>query len=175
MVDYSKKVKYIAEFSEKVKKAKVLVLSTCDGISVEEINLLRKNIRGVGDEARVVKNTLLKRVMKDLKHEGLCKFLAGSTFLTFGYKDPVAPVKVLFDFADKTKALKFKCGLLGDKILSATELEKLSKLPSREIILSQMLSVMQGPMRNMVSVVQGPIRKLAYALQAIKDKKEKAA
>ncbi|MBF0407595.1 MAG: 50S ribosomal protein L10 [Candidatus Riflebacteria bacterium] len=171
MVDHSGKNKYMAEYTEKIDRAKVLVLSNCEGVTVEEMNLLRKNIRNVGDETRVVKNTLVSRIMKNHKHEAVCKHLSGMTLLTFGYSDPVAPVKVLFDFADKTKAFKFKCGLLGDKVLSVSDLEKLSKLPSREIILSQMLSVMQGPMRNFVSVVQGPIRKLAYALQAIKDKK----
>ncbi|MBF0499133.1 MAG: 50S ribosomal protein L10 [Candidatus Riflebacteria bacterium] len=175
MVDHSKKNAYIAEFTEKLNKAKVVVLSSVEGVDVEQMNTLRKNIRGIGDECRVVKNTLVARALDGIHHETLAPFLTGSTLMTFGYSDQVAPVKVLFDFADKVKKFTFKSGMLGHKLLTVKELEQLSRLPSRPVLLSMMLSVMQGPMRNMVSVTQGPIRKLVYALSAIREKKEKAS
>jgi len=171
----TKKSAYVDEFEKKIAKAKVMILSSVEGVDVEQMNALRKSIRTLGDESRVVKNTLIKRAMKKLNHEGLNQYLEGSTLVTFGYTDPVAPVKALFDFADKAKKFQFKAGMLGDKVLSVAELEALSKLPGREQLLSMLLSVLQGPMRNMVSVTQGPIRKFVYALQAIKEQKEKAA
>ncbi|MFZ2960753.1 MAG: 50S ribosomal protein L10 [Candidatus Ozemobacteraceae bacterium] len=175
MVDHNKKNAYIAEFTDKLNKAKVVVLSSVEGVDVEQMNALRKNIRGIGDECRVVKNTLVARALDGLHHESLTPFLTGSTLMTFGYADPIAPVKALFDFAGKVKKFTFKSGMLGDRLLNVKELEQLSKLPSRPALLSMMLSVMQAPMRNMVSVTQGPIRKMVYALQAILEKKEKAA
>ena len=172
MVNYTEKTAYVNEFSEKIEKAKVIVLASCEGVNVEQMTDLRKQIRKLGDEVRVVKNTLLQRALQKLGKEELSKFMTGSTAMTFGYQDPAAPVKVLFDFAGKAKKFTFKAGLLGDKMLTPADLEALSKLPGREQLLSMLLSTMQGTIRNFVSVTQGPIRKFVYALQALKDKKE---
>ncbi|HNV69597.1 MAG TPA: 50S ribosomal protein L10 [Candidatus Ozemobacteraceae bacterium] len=169
------KAAYVDEFQKKMEKAKVVVLAACEGVTVDEMTRLRREIRKLGDEARVVKNTMLRRACQNLKHENVLPHLTGSTLMTFGYHDPVAPVKALFDFAQKASKLKFKAGLLGDQLLSVQELENLSKLPGREQLLSMLLSCMQGPMRNMVGVLSGVTRKFVYALNAIKEKKEKAA
>ncbi len=175
MRDISKKEQYVKEFKAKLEKAKVVILSSVEGVTVDQMTLVRKNLRQNGDEMRVVKNTLLRRAFHDMKMEGLEKFMTGSTAVIFGYSDPVAPVKTLFDFAEKAQKFQFKAGLLGDSMLTVKQLESLSKLPGRTQLLSMLLSTMVGPIRNMVSVCQGPIRKLVYAVQAIREKKEKAA
>ena len=169
------KLDYIDEYQKKMEKAKVVVLASCEGVTVAQMTQLRKEIRKLGDETRVIKNNLLQRACENLKRDDLVPHFAGSTLMTFGYKDPVAPVKVLFDFAAKANKLKFKSGLLGDKMLSVKELEALSRLPNRDQLLSMLLSCMQGPMRNLVRVLSGTILKFVYALQAIKEKKEQAA
>ncbi len=174
MRDISNKEKYVEFFQDKLSKAKVLVLSSCEGVTVDQMTALRKNIRQTGDEIRVVKNTLVKRALHNLNIKDLDKYMEGSTAVTFGYSDPVAPVKTLFDFAGKAQKFVFKAGFMQEKLLSVKELETLSKLPGRTQLLSMLLSTMVGPIRNMLSVCQGPIRKLVYALQAIKEKKEKA-
>lgn len=165
---------YIDAIQQKFEKAKVVVLAKAEGLSVDQMNTLRKNVRASGDETRVVKNTLAQRALKTVHHEALSPFLTGSTMIMFGYSDPVVPVKALFDFAGKAKNFEFKAGMLGDKLLTVRDLDALSKLPGRPQLLSMMLSVMQGPMRNMVGVLQGTIRKFVYAVNAIKEKKEKA-
>jgi large subunit ribosomal protein L10 len=175
MVDVSKKAEYVAKFQEKFEKSKVVVLADCEGLNVEQMTALRKEIRNLGDEIKVVKNKLVRRALKNVGREELGKYLVGSTAITFGYNDPAPPVKALFDFAEKAKKFKFKVGMLGEKVLSVKELENLSKLPARPQMLSILLSVMIGPLRNLVSVTQGPIRKLVYALEAIRQKKEKEA
>ena len=175
MSDYSKKEEYIGTYQKKLEKAKVIVLTSCEGVRVGEINALRKGVRESGAEIRVVKNTLVCRALKNLNLGELEPHMKGSTAITFGYDDPVAPVKALFDFADKCKTLKFKAGLLEGKLLSVNQLEGLSKLPGRQELLSMVASCMQGPLRNIVSVCQAPIRKLVYCLDAIRDKKEKEA
>lgn len=168
------KAAYIDEFQKKMEKAKVVVLAGCEGVTVDEMTRLRRDIRKLGDETRVIKNTMLHRACQNLKHDSVLPFLTGSTMMTFGYHDPVAPVKALFDFAQKATKLKFKAGLLGDQFLSVKELENLSKLPGREQLLSMVLSCMQGPIRNMVGVLAAVPRKFLYALNAIKEKKEQA-
>jgi large subunit ribosomal protein L10 len=174
MVDYSKKTAYVSEFQDKLEKAKVVVLASCEGVNVDQMTDLRKQIRNLGDEIKVVKNTLLQRALNNLGREEFAKHMTGSVAMTFGYADPAAPVKVLFDFSEKAKKFKFKAGLLGDKMLTPADLVALSKLPSRDQLLSMLLSAMQGTIRNFVSVTQGPIRKFVYALQALKEKKEQA-
>ncbi len=173
MVDVSKKSAYVGEFQKKLEKSKVIVLASCEGVTVDQMTALRKDIRNLGDEMRVVKNTLLRRALQNLGREEFGKLLVGSTAVTFGYNDEASPVKALYEFAEKAPKLKFKGGMLGEKMLSIKDLEALSKLPNRKQLLSMLLSTMIGPIRNMVSVTQGPIRKFVYALQALKEKKEK--
>jgi len=173
MVDVTKKTAYVNDFQQKLAKANVVVLASCEGVNVDQMTALRKSIRSSGDELRVVKNTLLVRAFKNANMEQLNPFMTGSTAITFGYSDPVTPVKALFEFAQKAQKFTFKAGFFGGKILTAKELEQLSKLPGRNQLLSMLLSTMVGPIRNMLSVCQGPIRKFVYALDAIKQKKEK--
>lgn len=175
MKNLTKKSAYVDEFQKKLEKAKVVVLADYEGITVEQITALRKDIRNSGAEMRVVKNNLLARALKNRGQEEFAKSLVGATAVTFGYNDPAPPVKVLFDFAGKAAKFKFKSGLLGDKVLSVADLEALSKLPGREQLLAMVASAMQGPLRNLVNVAQGPIRKFVYALDAIRQKKEKGA
>lgn len=175
MADMKQKETYINELKEKLSKAKVVIVAGCEGVTVEEMNAVRKSIRNLGDEMKVVKNKLARRALHDPQHQALEPFLTGENTVTFGYHDEAAPVKALFEFAEKAKKFQFKAGLLGDKVLTVKELEALSKLPNKQQMLSMLLSTMVGPIRNMLSVSQGPIRKFAYALQALKEQKEKAA
>ncbi len=175
MADMKLKESYIKDLHEKLSKAKVVIVAGCEGVSVDEMTSVRKDIRKLGDEMRVVKNKLARRALHDPQHQALEPFLTGENTITFGYGDEAAPVKALFEFAGKAKKFQFKAGLLGDKLLTVKDLEALSKLPGKTQMLSMLLSTMVGPIRNMLSVSQGPIRKFVYALQALKEQKEKAA
>lgn len=175
MGDIKHKEEYVKTYQDKLSRAKVIVLSSCEGVRVGEMNALRKSIREAGAEMRVVKNTMVRRALHNLNLSAVDPFTNGSTAVTFGYDDPVAPVKALFDFAGKCKKFSFKAGVLEGKLLTVAQLEGLSKLPGRRELLSMVASCMQGPIRNIVSVCQAPIRKLVYCLDAIREKKEKAA
>lgn len=177
MTNLSVKEAYVKEYQDKIEKSAVVVLTNCEGIKVTDMTNLRKMVRESGAEMRVVKNTLVVRALNNLGMEGLTEFMKGSTAVTFGYDDPVGPVKALFDFAAKAKLKKFtfKAGYMEGKVLSSQELEALSKLPGRKELLGMVASVFQGPIRNIVSVCQAPIRKFVYALDAVREKKEKEA
>lgn len=175
MRDISQKEQYVAQYQSKLEKAKVVILANCEGVNVDEINALRKAVRESGSEIRVVKNTLLRRAFDIVKMSELDKFLSGSTAVTFGYADPISPVKALVEFADKCKKFSFKAGILEGKVLNTDQIKALSKLPGRKELLGMLASCMQGPIRNIVSVMQAPIRKLAGTLDAIREKKEKEA
>ena len=156
------KIEQVAELAEKIRKAQSVVLVDYQGITVNEETELRKKVREAGAEYLVAKNRLFKIALKDSFDD----LLEGTTAFAFGYADPVAPAKLVFDLAkDKAKAkkdvFKIKGGLLTGKRVEATEVEALAKLPSRDQLLSMLLNSMLGP-----------IRKLAYATVAIADKKE---
>ena len=164
------KIDHVAELVEKIKKAQSVVLVDYQGISVNDETALRRKMREAGAEYLVTKNRLFKIALKEAGVEDSFEdILEGTTAFAFGYTDPVAPAKIVFDLAkDKAKAkqniFKIKGGVLKGKRVEAEGVEALAKLPSRDQLLSMLLNSMLGP-----------IRKLAYATVAIADKKEATA
>lgn len=163
MKDISKKEAYVKEFQEKLAKAQVVVLANCEGVKVSEITALRKAVRETGSELRVVKNTLLCRALHNTPMKELEGHMKGNTAVTFGYNDPIAPVKALFDFADKAKKFTFKAGFMDGQTLDVNQLTALSKIPGRKDLYAML-----------ASAVQGPIRKLAGVLDSLRKKREEA-
>lgn len=163
------KKEIVAELVEKIKKAQSVVFVDYQGIKVNEETSLRKQMRESGAEYLVTKNRLFKIALKESGiQDNFDEVLEGTTAFAFGYEDPVAPAKAVFDLSKaKAKAkqdvFKIKGGFLTGKKVSALEVEELAKLPSREQLLSMLLNSMLGP-----------VRKLAYATVAIADKKESA-
>ena len=160
------KKELVAELVEKIKKAQSVVFVDYQGIKVNEETSLRKQMRENGAEYLVAKNRLFKIALKESGVEdNFDEILEGTTAFAFGYNDPVAPAKAVFDLAKaKLDVFKIKGGYLTGKKVSVKEVEELAKLPSREQLLSMLLNSMLGP-----------IRKLAYATVAIADKKEGSA
>lgn len=163
MKDISNKEAYVKEFAEKLSKCQVLVIANCEGVKVSEITALRKAVRETGSEMRVVKNTLLCRAFHNTPMTGLEPHMTGSTVVTFGYNDPIAPVKALFEFAGQAKKFKFKAGFMDGQILDVEQLTTLSKIPGRKELYGML-----------ASAVQGPIRKLACVIDSLRQKKEEA-
>lgn len=164
MKDLSKKEEYIKSFAEKLNKAQIVVLTGCEGVTVTEMTGLRKAVRESGSEMRVVKNTLICRALKGTQMAELEKHMKGSTAVTFGYDDAIAPIKALYSCVSKAPKLVFKAGFMEGRMLEPQELETLSKLPSRKELYSML-----------ASAVQGPIRKLACIIDALREKREKEA
>ncbi|QNM14729.1 MULTISPECIES: 50S ribosomal protein L10 [Fusobacterium] len=163
------KIDQVAELTQKIKNSKSIVLVDYQGITVNEETELRKKVREAGAEYLVAKNRLFKIALKEAGvQDSFDDLLEGTTAFAFGYDDPVAPAKFVYDLAkDKAKAkqevFKIKGGLLDGNRVEMSEVEALAKLPSREQLLSMLLNSMLGP-----------IRKLAYATVAIADKKAAA-
>ncbi len=133
---------------------------------------LRRQLTEASAELRVVKNTLLRRAAAD--DSPLAPLLSHSTgpnALTLGFGDPVAATKVLIKFAQEKPQLVIKGGALGGQALTLQDLEALSKLPAREVLLARLLGTMQGVPTALVSVLAAVIRGLLNVLVALKDKK----
>lgn len=150
----------VKELTEKFQKAQSAILTSYIGISVEKDTELRKRMREAGVEYKVVKNTLTSRAAKELGYD-LDQFLAGPVAIAFGYEDPTAPARILADFAKESKFVELKAGVVQGQVFDTAKVVELSKIPPREVLLSRLLGSMKAPLSN-----------FAYALSALKDKKE---
>jgi large subunit ribosomal protein L10 len=165
-----KKVKTVEELRDKFGRSKAAILTDYRGLNVADITELRKKLREQGVEFKVVKNTLTRIAIKDFNYN-LDQFLEGPTAIAFSYKDPVAPAKVLVDFAKAHKELEIKAGVVEGKVLNSDMIADLSKMPPREELLAKAVGSIQSPLYGIVGVLQGTLRNLVYTLQAIQDKK----
>lgn len=161
----------VEEIKGKLQNAKGVVLADYRGLNVAEVTKLRTKLREAGVEYRVLKNTMTRIAAHDLGINGLDPFLEGPTAIAFG-TDPVAPAKVISDFAKTNKNLEIKAGLLEGKVIDFEGVKALADLPPREVLLTQVVTGMQAPLVGMVNVLQGPLRKAVYALDAIRKQKE---
>ena len=169
------KVTEVEKLSGKFKKAKIAIVADYKGLTVPVLQELRHNLRRNDAEFRVGKNTLLIRAVEDTEYKGLQDQFVGTTAVTVSYGDPVSPAKILAEFSKGHPELKIRSASLDGKLLSVDDVMALSKLPSREVLLGQMLSVMNAVPTGLVRVLSGVPRTFLYALQAIKEQKEQDA
>ena len=160
----AKKAQLVTEVAEQFKNASSVVVVDYLGITVEEATNLRAELRKAGVQFAVVKNSILTRAAKEAGLEGMDDIFKGPSAVAFSNDDVVAPAKILADFAKKVEALEIKAGVVEGKVYSKEEIEALAKLPSREGLLSMLLSVLQAPVRN-----------TALAIKAVADQKDGAA
>ena len=166
------KVSIVQELSDKFAQAKIAIVTDYRGLTVTEFEELRNALRNADSEVRVAKNTLLRRAVEGTPFEPMNEHFKGTSALTVSNTDPVGPAKALVDFAKKHEQLQIRSAIMDGKLLSVEDLTALSQLPSKEVLLSQLLSVMQAVPTGFVRVLNGVPQKLVYALQAIKDQKE---
>jgi large subunit ribosomal protein L10 len=166
------KDKIVQEIREKTARSQIGILSDFKGLKVEELTRLRRQLQEASAELKVVKNTLLRRAAAgDSAINPLMSQFIGPNALTLGYADPVALAKIMTKFAQEMPQLELKGAVLRGQLLSARDLEVLSKLPSREVLLAQFLGLLQGMPTALVTVLAGVIRNLLNVLVAYRDKK----
>ena len=160
----AKKAELVEIYAAKMTEAASIVVASSRGLTVEQDTQLRKQLRESGVEFKVVKNSILRRAAEKAGLEGLSEAFAGPSAIAFSNEDVVAPAKVLADFAKTAEALEIKAGVIEGKVSSKEEIEAIASLPSREGLLSMLLSVLQAPVRN-----------VALAVKAVAEKAESAA
>nr|WP_096181027.1 50S ribosomal protein L10 [Effusibacillus lacus] len=157
------KAQLVQEISQKLRDSKSTIVTDYRGLTVAEVTELRKKLREAGIEYKVLKNTMTRRATAEVGLSELDQHLTGPTAIAFSYDDVVAPAKILNDFAKTHKALELKAGVVEGRVVGLEEVKALAELPSREGLLSMLLSVLQAPMRN-----------FAYAVKQVADQKEQA-
>lgn len=168
------KVAVVEELAGKLQESAAAILTDYRGLNVKSMTELRAKLREAGVEYKVVKNTLTRLAAEKANVSGLDELLTGPTAIAFNKDDPVAPAKILTEFAKSNNALEIKGGILNGAVISVDEVKQLADLPSREELLATVLMRMQGPIYGLVYVLQGTLRSLVYALDAIRREKEAA-
>ena len=156
----TKKVK-VEEITGKFQSAVSVVVVDYRGLNVAQVTELRKQLREAGVEFKVYKNTLTRRATEIAGVAGINEFLTGPNAIAFSNEDVVAPAKIINDFAKKNEALEIKGGIIEGTVSSVEDVKALAELPSREGLLSMLLSVLQAPVRN-----------FALATKAVAEQKE---
>jgi len=142
------------------------------GIDVATDTEMRRKLREAGVDYTVVKNTMLRLAARQAGLDALEPFLEGPSALAVSTEDPVAPAKVLYDYIGKPNIpISVKAGYVDGNVISAEQVEALSKLPAKEVLVQQVLGTMLAPVSGLANVLNANIRGLAVALQAIADQK----
>jgi large subunit ribosomal protein L10 len=168
------KKQVVKNLHENFEKSKIIILTDYKGLNVASINELRRKLSDAEVEYKVIKNTLIRRASADTDAALITDYFKGPSALALSYKDPVAPAKVLTDFAKENEKLEIKIGVMNGKVINLDEIKALSSLPSREILLGNFLSVINGVPTAFVRALNDVPVRLLNVLQAIKDKKEAA-
>ncbi len=164
----------VEQLQDKFRRSKVVIVTDYKGLNVEKMNDLRRKLREENVEYRVVKNTLLVRAAQNTDVAALEPHFTGPSAIAMSFEDPVAPAKVLTDFAKENDKLEIKVGILRGQVLEMADIKALSSLPSREVLLGQLLSAMNGVSGGLVRTLAAVPRGLLNVLVAIKDQKEAA-
>ena len=166
------KERVVKDLHEKFTESKSVIIVKFSKMTVAQASELRKQLRDSGGEFKVSKNTLFRIAARDTQVELLNDRFTGQNAVVMAYEDPAAAAKALVQFAKDNDVITIDGGVLNGKVIDANGVEVLSKLPTKEVLTAQLLSVMLGPHRGLVQVLAGIPRKFLYALNAIKEKKE---
>jgi len=149
-----------------------VILSTFQGITVEDDNKLRRAVQAAGGTYKVVKNTLAERAASGTQNEPLLKDLKGTNSIAFTSTDPVSLAKALTKIAKDVPAYKFRAGIVEGRVLSIAEIQQLASLPSKEELISKIMFLVNSPAQRIASVLSAVNRNLAVTVnEAVKANK----
>ncbi|MBU1119473.1 50S ribosomal protein L10 [Patescibacteria group bacterium] len=162
----------VQELTDVLKESKAYVLSDYRGMTVSDVQDLRKRMKEKSGTFMVVKNSLFKIAAKNAGlDEEFYKNLVGPVALTVSSEDEVASAKETFEFAKECKALEIKEGFLEGNVLKKEDVESLAKLPTKQELIAKVVGTINAPLSGLVTVLSGNSRKMVQVLKAIADQK----
>jgi large subunit ribosomal protein L10 len=167
-----KKKQITKDLHEKLSKSKVVIVTDYKGLDVAMISDLRKRLRESDIEFKVVKNSLLIRASQETDAMLIQDYFKGPSAVALSYDDPVSSAKVLTNFAKENDRLEIKAGVMDGKVLDTAAIKALSSLPSREALLGQLLSVMNGVPTALVRALNDVPKRMLNVLTAVKEQQE---
>jgi large subunit ribosomal protein L10 len=149
----AEKAKTIEELSQKLRDSKGAVLLDYRGLNVADITALRRQLQAEEIEFQVAKNTLLRIAADRAEIEVDPELLAGPTAVAFGWRDEVAPARLLSEFARRNRVVQVKGGIVGGHSLDAAQIGRVAELPNRETLLAQLIGVIQAPLAQALGIL----------------------
>ena len=174
LVNLEEKKGIVKDLNDRFSKAAVVIVTDYKGLDVAAINDLRRRLRNEDVEYQVVKNSLMIRASEQTDVALIKETFKGPNAVALSYSDPIAPAKVLTDFAKDNDVFEIKVGVMNGKVIELNEIKALSALPSREVLLGTFVSVLNNVPTGFVRTIAEIPRQLLNVLQAIKDQKEAA-
>lgn len=175
----TEKAATVADLKESFAKAKAAFFADYKGLTVEQVNDLRKRLRPHDVKVKVIKNNLARIAVREAKlgtaSEQLIDTVVGPTMVAFANGDPAAAAKIIQKFVEENEVFGLKESLLSAQRLTTKQVEELSKLPSREVLLAKLLGSLNAPISNFVGVLAAVPRSLVQVLAAIEETKKKQA
>jgi len=171
-ISREKKQELVKSYAEAFSRSQAAILTNYSGLPVAELNRLRNKMREAGSGYHVVKNRLVKLALREAGLPVPEELLQGPTAIGFCYEDVVAQAKVLTEYAKESKELTIKGGFLGERVFDGQAISSLADLPSRDVLLAQLLSGVQSPIAGLVNVLSGTLRGLVTVLKARADQLE---
>jgi len=171
-MDREEKKKQAESLHEELSKARSIILSSFQGITVSQDFELRRKVAATGAKYRVVKNSLIERAAQGTSVAPIAGRLAGTTSIALTDADPVALARVLTEYAKENPVLAFKSGVVEGRVIALPDLNALATLPSKERLFSKVLFLINSPSQRVASTLSGVARKLAFVIQqGVKEKK----
>jgi large subunit ribosomal protein L10 len=162
----------VSEIKSRVDRTPYVLLTDYTGMQVPQFNELRNRLGGVNAELRVVKNTLLRRALKDSNLPDLESFLHGQSAVVMGDADVSAAAKILKNFSAEFQKPKLKVGILDRAVLNVDEIMALADLPSKDVLQAKLLGLLMAPASMLVRLINTPASQVAQVLKAYSDKGE---
>ena len=157
----------VATLTEKISRAKTIAFAKYHGLTVNQLNDLRRKIKASGGEFLVAKNSLMMRALTNNQLPNTAGQFTGPIAAVFSNEDEVAPIKAVADTAKTLGVPQFAFGFFGNKILDISDLENLAAIPGRDVLQGKVVGTLAAPLYGIVNVLQANIRNLAIVLSQI--------
>ena len=168
------KAKSVAAVQEKFKAAKMAIVTEYRGLTVAQMTRLRREIRKASGEYQVIKNTLVRRALKDSPYGSLDRLLEGPTGWILGYEDPITLSKTLVKFIEENEKLAIKGGLFEGEFMDQAKVKVLAQMPSRPELQAKLLALMQAPAVQLLRLIQEPGARVVRLVETLRKGKSEA-
>lgn len=172
MLNRSDKAEIIKDLNQKFKHTSTLFVLDYKGLTVKDLETLRKDLRKVDGDLRIVKNTLIKKASENTDIDQINDLFVGPTAIAFCNQDFPPVAKIFVKTSKDFEQLKIRGGIVDGKIVDGSEIEQISKLPTRDELVTQFIGLLSSPMINVLGLLTQMQTKFLYALEALRQKKE---
>jgi len=165
---HGEKAETVSVIHEKFRTAKMAIVTEYNGLSVAQMTRLRREIRNASGEYQVIKNTLVRRALKDTVYGSLDRLLDGPNGWVFAYDDPVILSKALVKFVDDNEKLTIKGGVFEGEFMDLAKVKVLAQMPTKPALQAKLLALIQAPATHLVRLVQEPGARVVRLLEALR-------